>query len=68
MKKVNVVIVGVIGMVGRIFLKVLEERNFLIENLFLFFFFKLVGFKVMFCGKEYIVEELKEILFIDRGI
>ena len=68
MKKVNVAIVGATGMVGRTFLKVLEERNFPIENLFLFSSSKSAGSKVMFCGKEYIVEELKETSFTDRGI
>ena len=32
MKKVNVAIVGATGMVGRKFLKVLEERNFPINK------------------------------------
>ena len=36
MKKVNVAIVGATGMVGRTFLKVLEERKFPINNLYLF--------------------------------
>lgn len=66
-KKIRMVIVGVIGMVGRIFLKVLEERNFLVEEYFFFVLSRLVGIKVEFMGREYIVEELKEDLF-DRGI
>ena len=31
MKKVNVAVVGATGMVGRTFIKVLEERNFPIK-------------------------------------
>ena len=36
MTKINIAIVGATGMVGRTFLKVLEERNFPINNLYLF--------------------------------
>lgn len=60
MKKANVGIVGATGMVGRTFLKVLEERNFPINNLYLFSSKKSAGSKVEFMGKEYIVEELTE--------
>ena len=67
MKKVNVAIVGATGMVGRTFLKVLEERNFPIENLYLFSSAKSAGSSVTFNGKEYIVEELNENSF-DRDI
>lgn len=67
MKKVNVAIVGATGMVGRTFLKVLEERNFPIENLYLLSSSKSAGSTVSFAGKDYIVEELKEEVF-DRDI
>lgn len=67
MKKVNVAIVGATGMVGRTFLKVLEERNFPIENLYLFSSARSAGSKVEFAGKEYTVEELNENSF-DRNI
>ena len=67
MKKVNVAIVGATGMVGRTFLKVLEERKFPIENLYLFSSAKSAGKKVAFAGKEYIVEELTENSF-DKDI
>lgn len=60
MKKANIGIVGATGMVGRTFLKVLEERNFPIDNLYLFSSKKSAGSKIMFKDKEYIVEELKE--------
>lgn len=67
MKKVNVAIVGPTGMVGRTFLKVLEERNFPIDNLYLFSSARSAGSKVEFKGKEYTVEELNENSF-DRDI
>lgn len=60
MKKVNVAIVGATGMVGRTFLKVLEERDFPINNLYLFASKKSAGSKMEFKGKEYVVEELNE--------
>lgn len=60
MKKANIAIVGATGMVGRTFLDVLEERNFYIENLYLFSSKKSAGTKVIFKGREYIVEELTQ--------
>ncbi|WBW97150.1 aspartate-semialdehyde dehydrogenase [Oceanirhabdus sp. W0125-5] len=60
MKKVNIAIVGATGMVGRTFLKVLEERKFPINNLYLFASKRSAGNKVEFNGSEYIVEELNE--------
>ncbi len=56
MKKVNVAIVGATGMVGRTFLKVLQDRNFPIDNLYLFSSARSAGSKIEFAGKEYIVE------------
>ncbi|WP_373599998.1 aspartate-semialdehyde dehydrogenase [Paraclostridium bifermentans] len=67
MKKVNVAIVGATGMVGRTFLKVLQDRNFPIDNLYLFSSARSAGSKIEFAGKEYIVEELNENSF-DRDI
>lgn len=67
MRRANIGIVGATGMVGRTFLKVLEERNFPIDNLYLFSSKKSAGSKVEFCGKEYIVEELNENSF-DRDM
>lgn len=67
MRRVNIGVVGATGMVGRTFLKILEERNFPIDNLYLFSSKKSAGSKVEFCGKEYIVEELNENSF-DRDM
>lgn len=60
MKKANIALVGATGMVGRTFLKVLDERNFPIDSLYLFSSKKSAGNKVKFRDKEYIVEELNE--------
>ncbi|KPU45962.1 aspartate-semialdehyde dehydrogenase [Oxobacter pfennigii] len=67
MKKANVAVVGATGMVGRKMLQVLEERDFPIENLYMFSSKKSAGQKIVYCGKEYTVEELTETSF-DRGI
>ena len=67
MKKVNLAVVGVTGMVGRTFLKVLEEKNLPIENFYVFASARSAGSKIEFQGKEYVVEELTETSF-DRGI
>lgn len=63
MRKANIAIVGATGMVGRTFLKVLEERNFPIDNLYLFASQKSAGSTLEFKGKNYVVEELKEEVF-----
>lgn len=67
MKKVDLAVVGVTGMVGRTFLKVLEEKNLPINNFYVFASKRSTGSKITFNGKEYEVEELKEDSF-DRGI
>lgn len=60
MKKLNIAIIGATGLVGSTMLKILEERNYPINNLFLFSSKKSAGCIVKFKGKEYIVEELEE--------
>ncbi len=67
MKKINLAVVGATGMVGRTFLKVLEERNLPVENIYFFSSSRSAGSKINFNEKEYIVEELTETSF-DRGI
>jgi len=67
MKKVNIAIVGATGMVGRTFIKVLEERNLPIENIYFFASSRSAGSKINFKGQEYTVEELNENSF-DRKI
>ena len=65
MKKYKVAIVGATGLVGRSFLKVLEEKNLPIESYSLFASKRSAGTKITFLGKEYIVQELTENSFDD---
>src|SRR5699024_5178721 len=58
--KYNVVIVGATGKVGRTLLEVLEKRNFLINNLYLYASKKSAGLKLNFKNKEFEVIELIE--------
>ena len=58
MEKANLAIVGATGMVGRTFLKVLEEKKFPINNIYLFASKKSAGKSVKFLGRDIIVEEL----------
>jgi len=67
MKKINLALVGATGMVGRTFLKVLEDRNFPFDNLYCFASKKSAGEHVTCKGKDYVVEELTETSF-DRKI
>lgn len=67
MKKVNVAVVGATGMVGRMMLKVLEERNFPIDKFYVFASKKSAGSEIEFKGMKYPVEELTENSF-DRDI
>lgn len=54
----NVAIVGASGAVGQEFLRVLEERQFPIDNLLLFGSKRSAGTAYTFGGKEYVVKEL----------
>jgi aspartate-semialdehyde dehydrogenase len=67
MKKFKVAVVGATGMVGRTFLKVLEERKLPLEEIYFFASSKSAGKTITFLGRDYIVEELTESSF-DRGI
>lgn len=58
--KYNVAIVGATGMVGRQFINILAERNFPINNLYLFSSSRSAGSSISFNGSNVIVEELKE--------
>nr|WP_314081250.1 aspartate-semialdehyde dehydrogenase [uncultured Leptotrichia sp.] len=59
-KKYNVAVVGATGLVGQTFLKVLKERNFPVENLYLYASARSAGKVVNWGGKEYTVIELKD--------
>ena len=60
MKKINLAIVGATGMVGRTFLKVIEERKLPISNFYVMASSRSAGSIIKFNSKEYIVEELNE--------
>ena len=60
MKLYNVAVAGATGLVGRTFLKVLEEYDFPINNLVLYASKRSAGNKIVFKGKEYVIEELTE--------
>jgi len=62
-KKVNVAVIGATGMVGMTILKVMEERGFPVNNLYLFASSKSKGKKVVFKNEEYTVEELNKDCF-----
>ncbi|WP_130863748.1 aspartate-semialdehyde dehydrogenase [Bacilliculturomica massiliensis] len=59
-RKPNVAVVGATGVVGSTFLKVLEDRDFPFENIYMMASAKSAGSTVTFKGKEYVVEELTE--------
>lgn len=59
MKKYNVAVVGATGMVGRTFLKVLEERKFPYEKISFLASKRSKGDEIVFDGKTHIVEELR---------
>ena len=56
----RVAVVGASGMVGRMFLKVLEEMKLNIDEYVLFSSSRSAGEKVNFMGKEYMFQELNE--------
>lgn len=53
----NVAIIGATGNVGRKFLEILDERNFPLNNLYLFASKNSAGKKMIFKDKEYLIEE-----------
>jgi len=68
MKKYNLAIVGATGMVGRKFLEVLEERQFPINNCYLFASQRSAGTKIRFMGEDHVVQELTETSFDGKDI
>jgi aspartate-semialdehyde dehydrogenase len=59
MLKMKVAIVGVSGAVGQEFLRILDERNFPVDELVLFGSSRSAGHTYAFRGKRYAVKELK---------
>ena len=66
MSRLRIAIVGATGMVGRMFLTVLEERG-IAADYTLFASKKSAGTAIDFMGSPHIVEELKEDSFSGRG-
>lgn len=60
MKKLDIAVVGATGMVGRTFLKVLEERSFPINNFYAMASAKSAGNGININKASYVVEELTE--------
>lgn len=69
MKKINLAIVGATGLVGNMFLRVLEEKpNIIIHKLYLYASERSEGKKIIFRGKEILVEKLCIENIINRNI
>ncbi len=68
MRQINLAIVGATGMVGRTFLKVLEERNLPVSNYYLFASSRSAGTTITFLGKQFQVKELNENSFDQHKI
>lgn len=60
MRKYNVAVLGATGLVGGTILKVLEERDFPINNIYFLSSKKSAGSDIIFKGKTYKVQELNE--------
>ena len=69
-KKYNVAVLGATGMVGKVMMKVLEERKFPIDRFLPLASSRTAGTKVTFRGKKYTVMEAKPASFegIDIGL
>ncbi len=68
MKKYNLAIVGVTGMVGQKFLEVLEERKLPIDKYYMYASARSAGSIISFMGKDYVVEELTPTCFDGKDI
>jgi len=68
MKQYKIAIVGATGMVGRMFLRVLEERKLPVSQYFLFASERSAGTQVEFMGKTHTVRELTEDAFDGLGV
>jgi len=68
MKKVNIAVLGATGAVGREMLKVLEERNFPINEIKVLASARSAGTELPFAGRTLIVEEATEASFAGMDI
>jgi len=67
MKPLTCAIVGATGMVGAMFIKILQERKLPVSKLFLFASARSAGQTMKFNGEDIVIEELTTEVF-DRGI
>jgi len=67
-KEYNVAIAGVTGAVGKVFLSILEERDFPVKNLIPLASHRSKGRKILFKGEEFEVQELKNDSFSGMDI
>ena len=58
----NIALVGATGLVGSVMLKVLEERNFPVNKLIPVASEKSIGRKIMFKGKECVIQCIESAL------
>ena len=65
---VNLAVVGATGLVGSTILEILEQRNFPIDELYLFGSANSAGTKIRFSDQVYAVEELTEDSFENKDI
>ncbi len=68
MKQYNLAVAGVTGAVGKVFLKVLEERRFPVKNLLPLASKRSAGKTIVFAGEELEIKELKKDSFRDIDI
>ncbi|MGM0368472.1 MAG: aspartate-semialdehyde dehydrogenase [Actinomycetota bacterium] len=68
MKQYNLAVAGVTGAVGKVFLKVLEERKFPVKNLLPLASKRSAGKTIVFAGEELEIQELKKDSFKDIDI
>ena len=68
MKKINIAVVGATGMVGRKFLRIIEERKIKAENFYFYASAKSSGKIIEFMGKPHTIIELKKENIIDKKI
>jgi aspartate-semialdehyde dehydrogenase len=68
MKQYKIAVVGATGMVGRMFLRVLEERKLPVSEYFLFASERSAGTEITFMGKKHIVRELTPDAFKGLGV
>ena len=68
MKQYKIAVVGATGMVGRMFLRVLEERKLPVSEYFLFASERSAGTEINFMGKTHIVRELTPDAFKGLGV